>query len=303
MDFVWKRYNDFNSTEEITDDEILLNSYVALSNEIGDTICTSSIPVVEWDEPDENNIIDYTEHRLYPTYMLKNGDLFEFHIPESLFNFENIELTIKAYHSSSDVEIETYIVNIDKEDFYNQPLALYKHDINSNICNWYDSPHPFEYEFVVNQPAGFHKIFNNLMIISNNVEPDSLEVEIVGDSYDFKEEFIKQTSENIKYKFPIISLPNDKTYQTKLTFDKVTNEHKLLMHQDCLNIKNFGRRLGNISYIEGKWYVVLQPIYYEDKTLKTTRLRDKWAKIRIKYSGEKLAIITAIQTLMNISYA
>jgi hypothetical protein len=31
-------------------------------------------------------------------------------------------------------------------------------------------------------------------------------------------------------------------------------------------------------------------------------LRDKWAKIRIKYSGEKLAIITAIQTLMNISY-
>jgi hypothetical protein len=70
-----------------------------------------------------------------------------------------------------------------------------------------------------------------------------------------------------------------------------------------LNIKDFGRRLGNISYIEGKWYVVLQPIYYEDNTLKTTRLRDKWAKIRIKYSGEKLAIITAIQTLMNISYA
>jgi hypothetical protein len=89
------------------------------------------------------------------------------------------------------------------------------------------------------------------MIISNNVEPDSLEVEIVGDSYDFKEEFISQ-NENIKYKFPIISLPNNKTYQTKLTLDKVTNEHRLLMHQDCLNIKDFGRRLGNISYIEGK---------------------------------------------------
>jgi len=181
--------------------------------------------------------------------MLKNGDLFELHIPEPLFNLGNVALTIKAYYSDSN--IETYKVNVDKEDSYNQSLALYKHDINSDICYWYESPQPFEYEFVVNQPAGFHKIFNNLMIISNNVEPDSLEVEIVGDAYDFKEEFISQ-NENIKYKFPIIYLPNDKTYQTKLTLDKVTNEHRLLMHQGCLNIKDFGRRLGNISYIEGK---------------------------------------------------
>jgi hypothetical protein len=66
-----------------------------------------------------------------------------------------------------------------------------------------------------------------------------------------------------------------------------------------MNVVDYGRILGNISYIEGKWHVVLQPIHYKNKTC---RLRDKWAKIRIKYSGEKLAIITAIQTLMNISY-
>lgn len=302
VDFGWERYIDFNNTEKITNDKILLNSYVSLSNKVGDIICTSSIPLIEWAVAYEDGIIDYTEHRVYPTYMLKNKDVFEFHIPEHLFNKDDVQLTIKAYHPNADNIIETYTITIDKEDRYDESLALYKHDVNSSICNWYDKPHPFEYEFVVNQPAGFHKIFNNLMIISNNVEPDSLEVEIVGDSYDFKEEFIKQTDENIKYKFPIISLPENKIYQTKLTLDKITNEHKLIMHQDCLNIKDFGRRLGNISYIEGKWYIVIQPIYYEDKTLKTTRLRDKWAKIRIKYSGEKLAIITAIQTLMNISY-
>ena len=33
---------------------------------------------------------------------------------------------------------------------------------------------------------------------------------------------------------------------------------------------------------------------------KEVRLRDKWAKIRIKYSGKNLAIITAIKTLINI---
>jgi hypothetical protein len=183
--------------------------------------------------------------------MLKNKDVFEFHIPEHLFDRDDVQLTIKAYHPNSDNIIETYTITIDKEDRYNESLALYKHDVNSNICRWYDDQHPFEYEFIVNQPTGFHKIFNNLMIISNNVEPESLEVEIVGDSYDFKEEFISQ-NENIKYKFPIISLPKNKIYQTKLNLDKVTNEHRLVMHQDCLNIKDFGRRLGNISYIEGK---------------------------------------------------
>jgi hypothetical protein len=119
------------------------------------------------------------------------------------------------------------------------------------------------------------------MIISNNVEPESLEVEIVGDVYEFKDQFIPQTEENIKYKFPNIILPGNKTYYTKLQLDKVINENRLVMHQDCLNIKKFGRRLGNISYIEGKWYIVLQPIYYSQidiqnkEILKTTRLRDK----------------------------
>ena len=36
---------------------------------------------------------------------------------------------------------------------------------------------------------------------------------------------------------------------------------------------------------------------------KETKLRDKYIKIRIRYSGEQLAIITAIHTLYTISYA
>lgn len=245
---------------------------------------------------DGDEEITYTAELIYDEV----DNSYKFTIPLDYVNSAKVKLqaTITMYEKEELLEEYEFTISNDS------PLAmyLYQHDINSKITNWYNNQEPFEYEFIVNQPAGFHKIFNNLMIISNNVEPDSLEIEIVGDSYDFKEEFIKQTNENIKYKFPIISLPKNKIYQTKLTLDKVTNENRLVMHQDCLNIKDFGRRLGNISYIEGKWYVVLQPIYYEDKTLKTTRLRDKWAKIRIKYSGEKLAIITAIQTLMNISY-
>lgn len=293
----WMQIVNHSENDEFVEitDAILSKCTISKNNNL-----TSSIPVIYWSTPDEDNIIEYVDNRIYPTYLIKNDGYYEFHIPEVVVRGHDVQVIIEAHQDNN--LIETYSVNIGHEENYKQSLFLYKHDINSDICRWYGNPHPFEYEFIVNQPAGFHKIFNNLMIISNNVEPDSLEVEIVGDSYDFKDEFIKQTGENIKYKFPIISLPENKIYQTKLTLDKVTNENRLVVHQDCLNIKNFGRRLGNISYIEGKWYVVLQPIYYEDKTLKTTRLRDKWAKIRIKYSGEKLAIITAIQTLMNISY-
>lgn len=33
------------------------------------------------------------------------------------------------------------------------------------------------------------------------------------------------------------------------------------------------------------------------------KLKDKWIKIRIRYKGDKLAIITAIKTLYSASYA
>ena len=65
----------------------------------------------------------------------------------------------------------------------------YTDDIKTNQIlptMWYEKQEPFEFEFVVNEPLGLHKIFNNLVIISNNVAPEEIEYEIVGDVYDFK---------------------------------------------------------------------------------------------------------------------
>jgi hypothetical protein len=36
--------------------------------------------------------------------------------------------------------------------------------------------------------------------------------------------------------------------------------------------------------------------------MRSARIRDKYAKIRVKYSGEKLAIIVALQTMFTLSY-
>ena len=166
---------------------------------------------------------------------------------------------------------------------------------------WYDSQHPFEFEVVINEPKGQHKIFDNLVIISNNVEPKSLEVEIIGDVYNFDK---KEIYKNYSDVFPVISV-NDKKAYTKIKWDSVENNYSLLTHQDTVNIKDYGRRLGNIYYNEDKWYFTFKPIYYRDlvnESLKSTRIRDKYAKIRVKYSGEKLAVIVALQSLFTLSY-
>lgn len=192
----------------------------------------------------------------------------------------------------------------------------------NNQClptKWYDTQHPFEFEVVVNEPKGFHKIFDNLMIVSNNVEPESFEVEITGDVYGFnKKEMYNNPEKNVFVNIPVIPATNvkenkdkenidyrlQKEVNTRIHWDPIENSYSLAIHQDSVNIKDYGRRLGNIYYNEDKWYISLKPIYYKDITgsLKSTRIRDKYAKIRVKYSGEKLAIIVALQSLFTLSY-
>ena len=52
-------------------------------------------------------------------------------------------------------------------------------------CFWYGKQHPFEFEFIVNDNPGIHKIFENLNIISNKVKPESFHYQIVGEVYGF----------------------------------------------------------------------------------------------------------------------
>ena len=244
---------------------------------------------------------------------------------------------------------------------------------------WYDKQEPFEFEFVVNEPTGLHKIFNNLVIISNNVQPSEIEYEIVGDVYGFNKAgiFWKQnknywekredpdtSKEWGDYNTPIKLLPkkgmpfisespykdkdpnptngsqrlpwikNDpaKTSEdfknTTVEWDPILNQYLLKTNQKCYDIKNYGRMRGNITYKEDAWYLTIDPILFRkadhptieseeplvygkteyetgNKALdyKSTRIRDKWCKIRIKYTGKDLVLISAIKTMIMTSYS
>lgn len=73
---------------------------------------------------------------------------------------------------------------------------LYKHGFAGTFeekgiilpTKWYDEQHPFEFEFVVADVQGIQKIFNNLKIISNKVEPNSFIFEITGDGFEWNEQ-------------------------------------------------------------------------------------------------------------------
>ena len=93
-----------------------------------------------------------------------------------------------------------------------------------------------------------------------------------------------------------------------------TEQYHLRIPQECRNIETWGRRLGNIHYNNDYWSTNIEPIIYDarlnDPNIKnittpaskwnSARIRDKWCKIRVRYSGEDLAVITAIKTILNI---
>ena len=287
-------------------------------------------------------------------------------------------------------------------------------DINPTF--WYGKQHPFEFEFVVADNPQAHKIFNNLVIISNNAEPESFHYEIIGDCYNFakdkKNMYIRQEATKQLYQYNgcdivydhnytdmqsvhrSIGKMNNKTIYDRSTilplyysrqdtineiedqyhlkdnvntkdfsalaggeikYNKTTNEYSIWNHAKAVDMQKHGRLRGNMQYNEDKWLVQINPInvvykneedwldlddnvtdkipveltqspipnevlentdnlaipedfqnrgytVWNNTKREEVKLKDKWIKIRIRYTGDKLAIINAVKTLYSISY-
>ena len=255
---------------------------------------------------------------------------------------------------SENLQDKFYSIGGIQSDGENQDI--WKHDFDkSNVTQWYNKQHYFEFEFVVADPIGVHKIIDNLQIISNNVQPEQLTFEILGDVYMFNKEkimhlgradevfdgriqsnLLNKTNKNIPKKIAIYTEKYDLSNWFKNTSkvkhfdgiewnqaldkitptmvqDKRTKQYIISIPQECRNIETWGRRLGNIYYKEDSWYATVEPLIYDARlndpnsdlsgeTTKwsSTRIRDKWCKIRVRYSGEDLAIITALITSINV---
>jgi hypothetical protein len=153
----------------------------------------------------------------------------------------------------------------------------YVHQKQDNTLNhyvsFYNKKEPFEFEFIVNEDLFFHKVFDNLKIISNN------------------------------------SLPLYVEFQ---------NENGELI-QEVYDMDKYGLIKGNTRYKENHVYLTIKELWKKQQyltrfkfsgsrsnnsiKLSETRLRDKYVKIRLRYSGEKRTFISAVMTLFRISYS
>lgn len=219
---------------------------------------------------------------------------------------------------SENINDSFYSLQYDETN-YDNIVRIWSHTPDSKLelpdpTNWYNRQHQFEFEFVVSDPIGVNKIFDNLQIISNNTQPNEMEISIVGDVYNFKRPIITPESvEMIRNEYNNVSnttsdihgdqrldpREENNTIQREGVFkwDWRTNQSLLTKWQPFKDIYKFGRRIGNIQYKEGVWYSNIEPIWRNNKEI---RIMDKWARIRIRYYGENLAVITAIRTLINI---
>ena len=378
-------------------------------------------------------------------------------IPADVSNYiagwdEFITYNIGAYQSTIALSTSTIVNNSAKEK-PNLTTDFWKHgqsgiiDIKDEIkpCFWYGKQHPFEFEVVVVDNPQFHKIFNNLKIISNKAKPDSFHYEIVGQTYTFADDkpnmFIRQeatkdfyqyngsditydrnflkltgkqrkvlgetgniyndkstmfplyysridTINEVEDKYKQMTSPN-KDYVnlsgSEIVYDRLLGEFRIWTHAKAKSISEgrFGRIRGNMNYQEDFWDIQINPIIFvenneqdwntfngkqkvpisvgnspipndlqgfnidentelenympEDlrklgynlndidtsdwttypykrpngsiqlvtnaKARKETKIRDKYLKVRIRYTGDELAIITALKTLYTISYA
>jgi len=276
-------------------------------------------------------------------------------------------------------------------------------------CYWYGKQHPFEFEFVVADKPAYHKIFENLQIVSNKEAPESFHFEIVGEVYNFAKDkknmyFRQEATKNIyQYNGSNITFNSNyldinptqnitsnmmslyqsrvdtlddiedsyqsmtsltKNYQNmsggEIIYDKNLNEYRIDAHILGTDIECGDRIRGNMNYQEDQWLIQVPNLNYratnentwninyppinlannplpEDMSqglrltnisdipqelqnlgydlsdlsfdlnkwtdVRQVKLKDKYIKIKIRYTGNNLAVITAIKTLYNISYS
>lgn len=330
--------DDINKLFSISDNQLTSKSYKILKDYFNENYGIDYVPIyfkvnvkVEMDITDDNNNDSNSYFTDTIGIVLEYGDGI---IDDKLRgDLENKFLKNGFYvHGKAGIFNE---LDYNDDKFDNQILPT----------KWYDRQEPFEFEFVVNDQVGAHKIFNNLVIISNNVQPYELEFEIEGDVFNFNKagifrdakypdgkylwderynkpiKTIDPTGKEISYQATQEFISPDKNNQNKcrVEWDTNTNSYSLVLTQSCRNITDpkYGRRLGNIQYKEDSWYTNIEPIVYKERFKigdkeeavfregkeKSARIRDKYMKVRVKYTGKDLVIITALKTLYTLSYA
>ena len=120
-----------------------------------------------------------------------------------------------------------------------------------------------------------------------NYQEDKWDVQIPSITYWAKNETAWTTQDSDGNTYPPLNLVNNPLPESMPTLNISSDE------DIPGDLRNLGYKADLFSLDINKW----------NSDRKETRIRDKYIKIKVRYSGDELAIITALKTLYTISYA
>ena len=303
----------------------------------------------------KSGIIDIADD-IYPTYWYGKQHPFEFEFvvadnPQSHKIFDNLEIiSNNAEPESFHYEIigDCYDFSKDKKNMYiRQEATKELHQYNgSNIV--------FDNNY--NKLESIHR---PLIDSYGNIIQDKYDKSTIFPLYFYRQDTINTIEDQYHLKDDVNTKDFSAMAGAEIVHYKTPNEYRIWNHAKAVDIKEKGRIRGNMSYIEDRWKVQINPINLiqcneanwkdtnllerpdinnnkipielgqslyplpmtslssddipknsEDRAITMwnnynrteSKLKDKWMKVRIRYSGNKLAVIMAIKTLYSISY-
>lgn len=176
-----------------------------------------------------------------------------------------------------------------RQDYTNQIQDKYHHinDLkNNSLLNTYYSDNKKDFSALAGGEIVYDKTLNDYKIWNHSKAVDIREKGLLRGNMVYKED---------KWDVQINPLNFVQCNEDKWANNKVPINPVLFKVPEDVDFKNeltVPKEWGDRQVSENKWSK-----YNESK------LKDKWVKIRIRYSGEKLTTILAINTLYSISYA
>lgn len=141
-------------------------------------------------------------------------------------------------------------------------------------CNFNGVPYKFEFEFVMREKPDIEKILTNLQILSNKIKPNEISYEITGDVSD-------------------------------ATISQENNPSSIILNEKIVTrgTSAIGIFSENAYYKDGKYFIqVGKDTSFSKFNKSARRVRDKYFKIRIKYTGESYVYLYTILSLFTNNY-
>lgn len=173
----------------------------------------------------------YISNKIFDLYKEEGKDYYKLILPNSLnSDIYHIPIIIREYQTDINGQrillrklnttlmicTEQYRTQLQNYIWKHGQAGLMQLDTEIKPTNWYGKQHPFEFEFIVNKDIYTHKIFENLIILSNKTKPESLHFEVVGEVYTFAKDklnmFYRQEATKQLYQYYGYDITYNKEY-------------------------------------------------------------------------------------------